>query len=132
MSLLEIMRALLLRSACTQCCCLGATFGELPNATHTPSSANMLQRWYVAWWKTNSRFVAVDWILAVVAFIHATPPTSRTGQTVSVMNQPPIPSPLSAVFSAAWFPRFPPPAASNLSTGQVSGLMGPLLRSLET
>ncbi|KAM6489604.1 hypothetical protein JOM56_014926 [Amanita muscaria] len=50
--------------------------------------------------------------------VRETPPTSRTGQTVSVMNQPPIPSPLSAVFSAARFPRFPPPAASNLSTGQ--------------
>ncbi|KAM6489081.1 hypothetical protein JOM56_015493 [Amanita muscaria] len=50
--------------------------------------------------------------------VRETPPTSRTGQTVSVMNQPPIPSPLSAIFSAARFPRFPPPAASNLSTGQ--------------
>ncbi|KAM6497898.1 hypothetical protein JOM56_005846 [Amanita muscaria] len=34
------------------------------------------------------------------------------------MNQPPIPSPLSAVCSAARFPRFPPPVASNLSTEQ--------------
>ncbi|KAM6494941.1 hypothetical protein JOM56_009564 [Amanita muscaria] len=50
--------------------------------------------------------------------VRGTPPTSCTGQMVSVMNQPPIPSPLSAVCSAARFPRFPPPVASNLSTEQ--------------
>ncbi|KAM6499074.1 hypothetical protein JOM56_004582 [Amanita muscaria] len=159
MSLLEIMRALLLRSACTQCCCLGATFGELPNATHTPSSANMLcvcghEYWKHALLKAEvvrcmvenqlafrggrldtgcGGFYPRDTVVAIAGTmacicgsrycdhelsVRETPPTSRTGQTVSVMNQPPIPSPLSAVFSAARFPRFPPPAASNLSTGQ--------------